>query len=88
MDINSLKSLFGTKQNSLFIKEEIKILEFKTPYEVLKHIKLSGVNAIGKTSFTKSKLNKLINDYYKYFKATDKHSVSLTYHPIYIIYQM
>ena len=86
MDIKSLKSLFGKKQDSLFIEEEIKILEFKTPYEVLKHIKLSGVNAIGKTFFTKSKLNKLINDYYKYFKIKNKQSVSLTYHPIFIIF--
>lgn len=86
MDINSLKKLFGSNPESLFIKEEIKLLEFKTPYEVLKHIKLSGVNAIGKTSFTKSKLNKFINDYYKYFKTQDEHFVSLTYNPIFIIY--
>lgn len=88
MDIKSLKSLFGNNQDNLFIKEEIKTLKFNTPYEVLKHIKLSGVNAIKKSSFTKSKLNKLIDDYYKYFKINSENLVSLTYHPIYIIYQM
>ncbi|UKI41741.1 MAG: hypothetical protein L6V95_01425 [Candidatus Melainabacteria bacterium] len=39
------------------MKEEIKTLYFKTPYDVLKHIKFSGVNAVSKISLTKSKLN-------------------------------
>lgn len=64
----------------LHIEEEINKLFFENPYQVLKHIKNTGVNSIKKAIWTKNKLNNFINTYQKLY--TD---ISLTYHPIYII---
>ena len=88
LKIKDLENLFTDYKKNLIIKEEIKTLYFKTPYDVLKHIKFSGVNAVNKISLTKSKLNDFSSGYNKYFKTNDDNFVTLTYHPIYIIFQM
>lgn len=88
LKIKDLENLFKDYKKNLIIKEEIKTLYFKTPYDVLKHIKFSGVNAVSKISLTKSKLNDFSSGYNKYFKTNDDNFVTLTYHPIYIIFQM
>ncbi len=64
----------------LHIEEDMNKLFFENPYQVLKHIKNTGVNSIKKAIWTKNKLNNFINTYQEFY--TD---ISLTYHPIYII---
>lgn len=65
-----------------FITEEQK-LTFDTPVDVLKHIKLTGTNAIAPTKWTKSKLEEFIRSYVDKFCMYNK--VKLTYEPYFII---
>jgi len=60
--------------------EEIYVLSFKTPREVLKHIKLTGVNSIENTHWTKSDLTKFENAYNNFCSQKP----TLTYNPIYV----
>ena len=61
-------------------EEEIHVMGFKTPKEVLKHLKLTGVNAIENTSWTKSDLAKFEKGYSNLCPVRP----TLTYNPIYI----
>lgn len=74
--ISELQNMF---QDSL-IEPEIHIMAFESPKEVLRHLQLTGVNAIEKTSWTKSDLIKFENAY----KNLCCKRPTLTYNPIYI----
>ena len=65
--------------NSL-IEPEIHIMAFENPKEVLRHLQMTGVNAIEKISWTKSDLIKFENAY----KNICSMRPTLTYNPIYI----
>ena len=60
-------------------EENITVLEFNSPKEVLYHIKNTGVNALSQMSWTKSDLKFFENNYPK---TNGKYP--LTYHPIYV----
>ena len=62
------------------IEPEIYILSFDSPKEVLKHLQLTGVNAIENISWTKSDLTKFENGY----KNLCSRRITLTYNPIYM----
>lgn len=70
----------------LFSEDRIERVSFKDPIEVLRHIKLTGVNAIGHNTFwSRGKLNSFCEEYIKsYGKDGD---VTLTYNPLIIICQ-
>ena len=63
----------------IFKKEEI-VLSFKTPLEVLKHLKYTGVNSISNMAWTKT-------DMFKFEKAYNNccnNKPTLTYNPVFI----
>lgn len=62
------------------IETEIHILAFESPKEVLKHLQLTGVNAIENVSWTKKDLIAFENAY----KNLCNKRPTLTYNPIYI----
>lgn len=62
------------------IKEERHTLNFKSPAEVLRHIKLTGANAICETKWTKSDM---LNFESKYNNWCNNAPI-LTYNPVYI----
>lgn len=62
------------------IEEEIHIMSFDSPKEVLKHLQLTGVNAIESKIWTKKDLLKFENGY----KNLCSGRTTLTYNPIYI----
>ena len=62
------------------IEEEIRIIAFKTPKDVLKHIQSTGVNAIISENWTKKDLLKFES---KYNSFCANHP-TLTYNPIYV----
>ena len=64
----------------LYIEEEVRIMAFKTPLDVLRHIKLTGVNGIATKAWTKSDINHFENAY----KNLCPSAPTLTYNPIYI----
>lgn len=83
------------KQITAWLSEDFDILHqsecteikcFKTALDVLKHIKLTGVNSLSKTNWTKKNLNDFQNHYRMAFSNEDDF-LELTYHPIYIIAQ-
>lgn len=68
------------KYKNLQIEEEVRIMAFKTPKDVLKHIQSTGVNALSKEAWTK---RNLIN-FEKEYNAFCTNCPTLTYNPIYI----
>lgn len=64
--------------------EEYLRLEFDDPLAVLQHLKMTGVNGIGKRKiWTKGKLEKFVHEYSRLHTINGK--VQLTYHPLYFI---
>lgn len=79
-----LKYYSVSELNHLFpnciIEPEIHVMAFNTPKDVLKHLQLTGVNAIENISWTKKDLLKFENGY----KNLCSKRPTLTYNPIYI----
>ena len=65
------------------LDEERICLTFGTPLEVLYHLKHTGVAAVRQQAWTKRDLQDFCDKYARLF--SDGRSVTLTYHPIYII---
>lgn len=63
--------------------EERICLTFSTPFEVLYHLKRTGVTAVQQQAWTMGDLQAFCDKYAQLFSKGD--SVTLTYHPIYII---
>lgn len=80
----SLKYFSNAELHNIFpnaeIEPEIHIMAFDSPKDVLKHLQLTGVNAIENTSWTKKDLTKFENGY----KNICSKKMTLTYNPIYI----
>lgn len=70
----------------LLHEEETRIsLSFRTPLDVLRHLKYTGVTATGDgTSWTRGKQETFCNLYRQLF-ATETNEVTLTYQPLYIL---
>ena len=68
----------------LISSEESKIdLNFSSGYEIISHLKKTGVNALSKESWTKNKLKKLILDIEQNTKSENGYTIS--YHPMYFV---
>lgn len=72
-----------SKYNIINYEEEILKLDFDNPIDILKHLKLTGVNSIEKINFTKSTLKDFEETYINLYSENRK--VYLTYNPVYII---
>ena len=73
-----LKEILCNYQHT--IEEEVRILAFKTPKDVLRHIQKTGVNAISSENWTKKDLSKFETGYNNFCSGNP----TLTYNPIYI----
>ncbi len=62
------------------METEIKILNFASPIDVLKHLKYTGVNSLENLSWTKADMFKFEREYNNYCSQLP----TLTYNPIYI----
>ncbi len=62
------------------IEQEMHVMAFKTPKDILKHIKSTGVNALEMVSWTKTDMQKFENGYNNFCSGIP----TLTYHPIYV----
>ena len=63
-----------------YIEEEIRIMAFSSPLDVLKHIQNTGVNALNQESWTKNDLIRFENEY----NSLCANHPTLTYNPIYV----
>ncbi|MBE9466794.1 MAG: malonyl-ACP O-methyltransferase BioC [Bacteroidetes bacterium] len=82
--LKELKTIIEPYFNILHAEEWIQKEQFNSPKDVLKHIKLTGVNGLKNEFFGKEKLIKFTEEYQKQFSNNNK-TVNLTYHPIIII---
>lgn len=82
LDYYSIKELENMFPESI-ITPEIHIMAFETPKDVLKHLQLTGVNAIENKSWTKKDLSKFENSY----RNLCVKRPTLTYNPIYMKFQ-
>ncbi|MCK5825170.1 MAG: malonyl-ACP O-methyltransferase BioC [Ichthyobacteriaceae bacterium] len=80
--MEEIENVLENDYEILFSSETIQTLRFPSSFEVLKHMKKTGVNALlsGDKKFSFAKFEK---EYSEYFK--NKEGVSLTYHPMYFI---
>lgn len=82
LSIQNLKEYLDNDFDVFYLDEKIIKMDFETPMEVLKHLRLTGVNSLRPTNhWTKSNLNSFIDNYPK----NNDGLYSLTYNPIYII---
>lgn len=72
-----LKEMFP---DAIICPPEIHIMSFENPKEVLKHMQLTGVNAIENTSWTKTDLKKFEQEY----SNLCGNRITLTYNPVYV----
>ena len=79
LDYFSENELYEKFPNSK-IEQEIHIMAFKSPKDVLKHLQLTGVNAVEKQTWTKKNLISFENAYNNICAQRPM----LTYNPIYI----
>lgn len=79
LDYKTIKEI-ETIFNGAKIEQEIHTLQFKNPNELLKHLKLTGVNAIQKKALSIKKIKNSMEILDKKFQN------KLTYKPVYIIF--
>ena len=70
--------------NLLHQEEDTIVLTFKTPLDVLRHLKATGVTATGNGCWTKGRQESFCRQYVEQFATTDG-QVTLTYRPFYIL---
>jgi len=79
LDYKTIEEIEKIFKNSK-IEQEIHTLQFKSPNELLKHLKLTGVNAISKNTLNYKEIKKSMEILDKKFQN------KLTYKPVYIIF--
>lgn len=87
LNYTNIKEILNNLDNCkiVYIGEEIKRFFFDSPIDILKHFKLTGVNSITNTKFTKNKLKVFEKDYKKFF--VEKNKCYITYNPVYVVLQ-
>ena len=84
LSLDNLKVLLFPRFEILYAEEEIVSLSFGTPLEVLQHLRQTGVTGTEKKVWTRGRLQSFCEEYIRMYGKDDR-SVSLTYHPIYVI---
>lgn len=79
-----LEKILSKNFKIIYSNSETIEIEFNSAQEVLKHLKLTGVNSLGTNSWTKTDLKKFQEKYNLLFK-NDKGKLILTYKPVYFI---
>jgi len=78
LDYPSLSDIRKMFSSNAIIKEEIKTIQFDSPYDILRHLKYTGVNSF-KNNYTYSKFKEGLK------VLENKFENKLTYNPLYII---
>lgn len=84
-DFSSLSIIVKKEFEILSSEQATETLWFKNPLSVIKHIRQTGVNAVGAKVWTRTQLMRFSEEYEQCY-AEDL-GVPLTYHPIYFILQ-
>lgn len=78
-----LENILGEKFKVIYSSTEVVDLEFDSAYDVLRHLKQSGVNSLSETKLTRKMLMEFSDKYLELFSKNDK--LILTYKPMYFI---
>ena len=79
-----IRAMLSPDFHVIHASEEVAILTFPTPTEVLRHLKQTGVTGTEKRIWTRTRLQQFSETYIRLF-STEEGPVSLTYHPMYVI---
>ena len=82
-DLARLIAVFTKDFEILASDESREILWFPDPISVLRHLRATGVNALGQRSWSRRELSAFNREYADRFSGD--HGVQLTYHPMYLI---
>jgi len=82
-DLNQLKEMVSECFSVKICEEHKEIFFFDDPLAVLNHLRLSGVNSLDRSLWTRKQLEVFQNQYRQRFE--NKGKVYLTYHPMYCI---
>ncbi len=82
--LEEIRTIIAQKFDILHYQSESYTLEFDNPVQCLRHIKLTGANALKNESWSKGILQEFSKKYIERF-STAEEKVTLTYNPIYII---
>jgi malonyl-CoA O-methyltransferase len=86
LDYLSLKEVQAMVSRHLtldYSDQQLEILHFTSPLEVLTHLRRTGVNAVSIKAWTHRRLQRFNREYNG--KFSDSQGVRLTYHPLYLI---
>lgn len=81
---SELEKLLSKNFKIIYSHSQTLEIEFDTPQDILKHLKLTGVNGIVQAKWTKSDLQKFSEKYNHLFR-NDKGKLILTYKPVWFI---
>lgn len=80
----TIEDILGKNFRIIYSHEETINIEFNSVYDILTHLKLSGVNSLEETKWTKNDLKIFGGKYNKFFKMHNNELI-LTYQPLYFI---
>ncbi len=78
-----IRQALGYCYEELYFSEQRRVLKFPDSQALLRHLQKTGVTGIKKDVWTKSTMQKFMDDYTE--RYGDEDGVSLTYHPILVI---
>lgn len=80
---NQWKEVVEDRYEVLAVKEETVVQVFGSVWDVLRHLKLTGVTGTGNFVWTRGSLKRFEDDYVNHFATSG--GVSLTYRPLYMV---
>ncbi|WP_448874353.1 malonyl-ACP O-methyltransferase BioC [Desulfobulbus propionicus] len=83
-NLDQLLNVMSERFEILAAEEAREILRYADPLAVLKHLRATGVNAIGQQAWTRRQVNEFIQQYQTRF-GDGQEGVRLTYHPMFVI---
>lgn len=82
-NLDELREVVAARFEILAAEEAFEMLWYKDPLAVLKHLRATGVNAIGQKSWTRRQVSEFIKRYQAAYGGPE--GVRLTYHPMFVI---
>lgn len=86
LSLHEIASILEKQGLLLENSQEKEVFLFSKPWDVLQHLRQTGVNAIHRTPWTRKELRTFCQEYSKQFSMTSvDQAVRLTYHPLYFV---
>lgn len=83
--LEQLQAVVGERFHILAAEEARETLWYPTPIAILQHLRATGVNSIGRQTWTRRQVSDFAARYQQRF--ADEQGVPLTYHPMFIVAQ-